>query len=615
MANDIRDKIKKSRERSFLAKDFDGFRAQLLDYARVYFSDNIQDFSESSVGGLLLDMAAYVGDTMSFYLDHQYRELDPVRAVERKNILRHMSNAGLEIPGPSAATAKCTFSITVDAENGISGDKVPKTTQLVSLRKGTTVNTSGGVTFNLTNTVDFSHTDELGNLTAKVQVLTTDANGNPATYKLSKDEYCVSGRELTEEFSIGSTHVAFRELTMGNADITEVISVSDANGNIYYEVDSLSQDTVFVPVKNISSDKDRVGSNLEVRPAPRRFIKYRNSASGFTTIRFGSGNATTLDNDIVPDPSKISLPLFGKSSMKRFSLDPSSILNTKTLGISPISTTISVRYRYGGGLNHNVGARAITEVNTIVTTFPTTTTEAEKIAVRSSLDVVNIVRASGGDAEPTLDEMRASISSANQFQGRIVSKQDVLARIYTLPTEFGRVFRAGISENPINPLSSRLFILCRDITGKLDTAPDTLKNNIANYLNEFRLVSEAIDILDGKVLNFGIRFQIVTKPGVNKEQTIQTIINELSEMYEVKNMQIDQPLVLDDMRYLILQNPGVVSLRNLEVFPRAGGIADRIYGSESFDKTSIVKNGLVVGSSGSIFEIKYPEFDILGSTT
>ena len=615
MANDIKEKSKKSRERSFLAKDFDGFRAQLLDYARVYFADNIQDFSESSVGGLLLDMAAYVGDTMSFYLDHQYRELDPVRAVERKNIIRHMQNAGLEVAGPSAATAKCIFTFIVDAEVNAAGDYVPKESQLPILKTGTTVMTSGGIVFNLTEDIDFAAKTEVGDLDAVVQVRTVDDQSRPLTFRVSKEEFCVSGDEVEEDFVIGSTHVAFREITLGNPDITEIISVSDANGNVFYEVDSLSQDTVFVPVTNISPDSHKVSRNLEVRPAPRRFVKFRNAETGFTTLRFGSGNAETLDNDIVPDPSKISLPLFGRKSIKRFSLDPSSILNTKTLGISPISTTISVTYRYGGGLNHNVGARSIVEVDSIVTVFPPETTEVEKIDVRSTLDVVNPSPASGGDVEPTLDEMRASISAASQFQGRIVSKQDVLARIYTLPTEFGRVFRAGISENPINPLSSRLFILCRDRSGKLDIAPDTLKDNIANYLNQFRLVSEAIEILDGKVLNFGIRFQVVAKPGVNKEQLIQNLINELTLMYKISNMQIDQPLVLDDMRFLILQNPGVVSLKNLEVFSRAGAIADRSYSSESFEKTSIVKNGLIVGSAGSIFELKYPEFDIIGSTT
>ena len=215
-----------------------------------------------------------------------------------------------------------------------------------------------------------------------------------------------------------------REITLGNPDVTDIISVSDSTGNVYYEVDSLSQDTIFVPVGNIGSDSDEVSHSLQVKPAPRRFIKFRNLNSGFTTIRFGSGDAETLDNDIVPDPSKISLPLYGKKSMKRFSIDPSSILNTQTLGISPKSTVITVRYRYGGGLNHNVGSRSITEISTIVTTFPAESTEIEKSTIRGSLSVVNEKPAAGGDSEPTLDAMRASIASARQGQGRIVCKKN-----------------------------------------------------------------------------------------------------------------------------------------------------------------------------------------------
>ncbi len=615
MANDIRDKVKKSRERSFLAKDFDGFRVQLLDYARVYFADNIQDFSESSVGGLLLDMAAYVGDTMSYYLDHQYRELDPVRAVERRNVVRHMVNAGLEVPGPSPASAKCKISITVDSEKDGNGDYVPKATQLPIFKTGTTVTSPGGIIFNLTSDVDFAEKDTLGNMKGEVSVVSVDGNSNPVQFRVSREEFFVSGQETTEEFDISSVHVPFRELTLTNPDVTEIVEVHDLEGKPYYEVETLSQDTVFVPVTNVKSDKDEVSKNLEVRPAPRRFTKNRDPDSGFTSIRFGSGDANTLDNDIVPDPSKISLPLYGRKSIKRFAIDPSSILNTKTLGVSPKNTTITVRYRFGGGLSHNVGARSITEVGAIVTVFHQDATENEKTNVRSSMEVVNTLPARGGDVEPTIDEMRASIAVASQFQGRIVTKQDVLARLYTLPGEFGRVFRAGIRENPINPLSSRLFILTRGAAGDLQIAPDTMKNNIANYLNEFRLVSESIEILDGRVLNFGIRFQVVTKPNANKESVLQGIINELSLMYEIRNMQIDQPLVLDDMRYSILQNPGVVTLKNLEIISRVGVVADRDYSTESFEKTSIVKNGLVVGPPGSIFELKFPEFDIIGSTT
>ena len=319
MTEKLRNKIQKARERSYLAKDFNGFRNQLLNYARVYFPDKIKDFSEASLGGLFLDMAAYVGDTMSYYLDHQYRELDPVKAVERKNILRHMQNAGLEIPGPSPASAICEFSIVVGAEIAAGGGYEPNPLLLPVIKKGTSISTPGGVTFNLTKDIDFGSADRLGDLRAKVEILRVDpASGNVVTFRLTREELCVSGNEVTEEFTVGSTHVPFRELTLANADVTEVISVTDRNGNTYYEVDSLSQDTVFVPVTNIGSDSDQVEKNLEVRAAPRRFVKFRDPTTGATRIRFGSGNAETLDNDIVPDPSKISLPLYGRTSLKRF---------------------------------------------------------------------------------------------------------------------------------------------------------------------------------------------------------------------------------------------------------------------------------------------------------
>lgn len=616
MTEKIRKQVKKARERSYLAKDFNGFREQLLNYARVYFPDRIQDFSEASLGGLFLDMAAYVGDTMSYYLDHQYNELDPIRAVERKNIMQHMITAGLEIPGPSPASVMCNFYITVDSEVSATGDFVPKQTQLPILRKGSSFSTPGGILFNLTKDINFASVDEDGELSGQVEIVSVDNNsGNVRSFRIMRRELCLSGEEVSEEFTIGSTHVPFREIRLGNSDVTEVISVSDLNGNVYYEVDSLSQDTVFVPVTNISSDSSKVEQNLEVKAAPRRFVKFRDPGTGTTIIRFGSGNAETLDNDIVPDPSKISLPLYGRSSLKRFSIDPSSILNTKTLGISPVSTTITVRYRHGGGLNHNVSSRSISEIESPIFSFPDDANQGDKTVVRGSLDILNEQSARGGDSEPTLDELKSAISSAKQFQGRIVSKQDVLARVYTLPTEFGRVFRAGIRENPLNPLSSRMFIICRNQAGNLEIAPDTLKNNLSTYLNQFRLVSEAMEILDGRVLNFGVRFQIVVSPGSNKDTTLQSVINEIAVMYEIRNMQIDQPIVLDDIRYAIISTPGVVTLNNLEVFPRVGNVGDREYSVESFEKTSIQKNGLVVGPAGSIFELKFTEFDIIGSTT
>ena len=86
MAINIKKKLKKIKNRKYLAKDFGGLRSDLLNYAQTYFPDKIKDFSEASVSGLFLEMAAYVGDVMSFYLDHQFNELDIETAVEDKNV-------------------------------------------------------------------------------------------------------------------------------------------------------------------------------------------------------------------------------------------------------------------------------------------------------------------------------------------------------------------------------------------------------------------------------------------------------------------------------------------------------------------------------------------------
>ena len=86
MSKKIVNGISKKKLRNFYGRDFDAMRGDMLRYAGIYFSDQIKDFSDASVGGLLLDMAASVGDTMSFYLDHQFGELNIDTAVETKNV-------------------------------------------------------------------------------------------------------------------------------------------------------------------------------------------------------------------------------------------------------------------------------------------------------------------------------------------------------------------------------------------------------------------------------------------------------------------------------------------------------------------------------------------------
>ena len=382
MSVNVKKKIRKSRTRTFLAKDFDSFRSELLSYARVYFPDKIKDFSEASMGGLLLDMAAYVGDTLSYYLDHQFTELNALTAVERKNIVRHLKSAGVDIVGSSPSSVLVRFYINVPSSINKDGLYGPNPSAIPTIRNGTVLTSTSGVNFNLVEDLDFTAKDSTGKYFAKTTMHEQDASGNPISYVMSLEGLCVSGNEVIDEFNLGTSHVPFREITLLNTDISDIISVRDSEGNTYYEVETLSQDTVFKAVMNLDDEDKLAPMNLEVISAPRRFTSSHDPSTRLSTLRFGAGDAEEFDDDIIPDPSILSLPLYGRKTFSRFSIDPNSLLKTHTLGISPKGVTLSIRYRHGGGLSHNVAAGSIRLIQTLNMDFQNRPTASDSIFVR-----------------------------------------------------------------------------------------------------------------------------------------------------------------------------------------------------------------------------------------
>lgn len=614
MAIDVQKKVKKEKVRNFVAKDFDSLRGELLQYARVYFPDKIQDFSEASLGGLFLDLAAMVGDTMSYYLDHQFNELNPLTAIESGNVTRHVREAGVKITGSAPSSVMVRFYIDVPAEKDSTDlEYKPKKSALPVIQEGTVLKSNTGITFNLTDDIDFAKKDRNGKYTARYSVNTKNGDGTPASFIVSQEGLCISGTEITEQFKVGGSHVPFREIVLTNPHVSEIMHVSDGNMNDYYEVEALSQDTVFKAVLNMGSDDTLVPSNLEIVPAPYRFVSRFDPRSKITVLRFGSGDATTFEDDIIPDPSKLALPLYGKKTFSRFSIDPQQLLKTRTLGVSPKNTTVTVTYRYGGGLDHNVPASSIRFVETLRMEFRNSPTTLDAQQVRQSVDVKNRNPARGGAYAPTLDELRNHVPTARQMQSRIVTKQDLLSRIYTIPSQFGRVYRAGMRQSDINPLATNIYIVSRNEDGRLSVSPDALKANLSTYLNEFRLISDALDILDAQIINFTVSFGILTAPNKSKPKIVQSVISRISDILELRNFQIDQPIVLDDIVNIIINTRGVVSLMNLEVKPIVGSTDGRNYSSASFSFDNATKDRMIIGPPGSIFELRYPQFDIIGS--
>lgn len=610
MAIDVKKQLRNANSRNYLAKDFQSFRNELFSHAKLFFSDKIQDFTEPGLGGLLLDMASYVGDTMSYYLDHQFNELNWSTAVENRNIKRHLRNAGVKARGANPAVVMVKLYFEIPAEN-FNGQIIPKRNVLPVVEASTTFVSNDGVSFSLMENLDFSEKDLEGNYLYSSIVVETDVNNDPTSFVVTRNGLAISGTRKEESFVIPNVKKAFRRLTLPDENVTSVVSVHDSDGNQYHEVEALSQDTVFKRVINTSSDVDDVSFNLEVAPAPYRFITDYDYDTKLTDIQFGSGDALTTDNDLLPDPSELALPLYGKKTFSRFTIDPNKLMQTQTLGIAPRNTTITVTYRAGGGLRHNVGAETIRTVSRLFLKFSSRASAAETQKVRASIDVANPLPALDGDRAPTIEELRSQIPASRNSQSRIVTKSDLIARIYTLPNEFGRVYRVGIRPNPVNSLASQIFIVSRDRRGALKHSSDTLKKNLRKYLNEFRAVSDAYDILDARIVNIGVNIDIVAHPNSNKGQVAQSVILNIRNLLDTRNMQIDQPIPKSDIMNSILNSEGVISLVNFEVVNLRGKIQNRTYSDSSFNINANTFQEMIVGPPGSMFELKFPADDII----
>jgi hypothetical protein len=609
MANNI----KQFRNRSYLAKDFDSLRTNLLQYARLYYPDKIQDFSESSLGGLFLDMAAYTGDVMSFYLDHQYNELDPDTAIETSNIERLIRSAGVPIVGAAPATATVTVYIEVPAAT-IDGNTVPIPSSLPVIKANSIFSSFSNINFTLLEDIDFSKKNADGSYAANIKVGRLNANNKSvATLTMSLDGICISGNQETEVFSIGE-FVPFRTITLSQNNITDILSVTDSFGNSYYEVSTLTDDVVYKNVLNTAHDSNDISDSLKVVPAPYRFIKSVDLANRQTSIILGGGNDENIEDDAVPDPSEFAISFPYSKTFSRTSINPLKLLNTRTLGIYSTNSRLSITYRYGGGLNHNVPANSINVINELIVQFPLNPSLETMNAVRSSMAVTNKSRASGGEDAPTTDQLKLLIPSSRNSQERIVTKEDLLARVYSLPANFGRVFRAAVRPNPNNPLSTQLHIITRTPNSKLAKAPDTLKENIRKYLAPYRLITDAIDILDAQIVNLSFQFDIVVDPALNKQLVLQSILSRLIQEFDITKFSIDQPIVLSDIQNIIFSTQGVISVVKIEFKNLSGVINGRTYSDVSFDVKNYTRKGMIYPPEGGIFEFRFPDFDIIGRT-
>ncbi len=554
------------------------------------------------MGGLFLDLSSYVGDVLAFYLDHQFNELNIDTAIESENIQKILNASGVKISGSTPSVVYCTFSVRIPAVT-INNQLKPDPNKLPIIKVGTLVSTNSGILFRLQNNLDFS-SSEASILPGKI------VNQSPVDFVISLNGKCISGQETVDTFPIGDFQ-PFRKLQLNNANVTKIISVVDSNGNDYYEVNSLADDVVFTNSQNTDGDPTEVKEVIEILPAPYRFVTEVDINTKGTTLTFGGGSALSFEDDIIPDPSEYAISFNNTTTFSKLYVNPNNLVTSKTLGIADSNVEIKINYSFGGGLSHNVAKRSIVNINVLNLFFPNSISQSAANSIRSSVQVINEDTAKGGEDAPTIAELRNFIPQLANSQNRIVTKEDLFARIHTMPSNFGRVFRIGISKNKFDSNILKVFVISRQSDGKLIKSSLDLKNNIKKFLEPYRLISDMIEFDDALIINIKFLFTIKVDSKFNQNTVTQLCIEEVRRFFDVAKSAINKPINLDEIRNNLFSIRGVLTITEIKIENLNGNVSGREYSETTFQPINI--NNMIHPPDGGVFEIKFPNHDIVGN--
>ena len=599
----------KNKKNNFTNKTFPEFRGDLLRYANEFYSENIIDFSETSLGGLFLDFASIVGDSLVYYAEQQFNELDYSNATDPEIITRHLQKANIKLPKATPASLEVDLRILVpyDANVSDTNNIIPNSELIPVIKQGTTFSSDSGIEFILLEDVDFSKN-------AKIEIAEQDNLGNIVRLLLTKKGICTSGKIAEESFDLPSDAGKFLKIDIINQEITNIVSVVDEDFNEYYEVDFLSQDVVYKKVKNSEDGEDYIS----IQPAPYRYVIEENYDTGITSLRFGNGDAYSVKDDSFANPDDLILPLQGKDYFKKLDMFPGDLLKSNTLGITPAGKTITVTYNYGGGLSHNVPQNSVSSIENLIIRYPYRKSSINTDQVTATVEVNNNERASGGDSPPSFEDLVKLIPIKEKSQNRIINSEDLLSRIMTMPTNFGRIHKVVSIKNKYFNNQNDIFIVCKDQEGYYTTATDALKINLSKYIDDFRAVGDRYNLLDAVIYNFGMQIKIKIKKGYSPNTVSFEIKNSIIEGMRFDLLNIGSPIDLSEIHKIILSNEGVSSLitpkENIVITKFSGNLSDEDnfldYNINSFNARMLHKEGFLYPPRGGIFELKYPVSDI-----
>jgi len=598
---------------SYLNKSFSDFKANLTNYAKTYFPTAYNDFSDANPGAMFIEMASYVGDVMSFYLDNQVQENYLLYAKEKENLYALSYTLGYRPKASYASNTNIDIYQLIPTFAG-TNPLIPNTTYALIVPENTVLtSTSTGTKFITTQKLDFSDTGS-------------------ATITLYNDDYfliknsvpAISADIKSTTFSFSSPQ-KFSTVTINDDNILQILDITDSDGNQYYEVPYLAQSTIYEKFSNPTYTTDQVPYLLKLKRVPRRFVS-RLLSDSTLQLEFGAGVSNKSDNNIIPTPDNINLGLVPGISNLIGNYNQASIFYTQEYGLAPSNTTLTVRYLVGGGIISNVPANDLIVINSSTAYIKSGINDATSAIVLNSIFSTNPNPSSGGRGGDEVEEIRNNALYAHSSQLRAVTKNDYIVRALSLPSDYGSISKVYVTqdvmENPQpslvtanmqpNPLSLDLYVLAYNSNKQLDLASTTLKQNLVTYLNEYRMVTDAINIRDAFYINIGINFDITVTSGFSNQFVLRDCLAALKAFFNIEQWQIDQPIVTSDIMSLLLQINGVQSVSNIEIINKedSTGVNYSVFG---YDIKGATQNGVIYPSADpSIFEVRYPDTDIQG---
>jgi hypothetical protein len=664
----------KGKDIKYLNKDFASFRNNLIEFAKTYFPKTYTDFSDASPGMMFMEMASYVGDSLSYYIDDTLKESLLYYAEDKANVLAMAQMMGYK---PKVAVpAVTTLSVyQLVPSTGVGVNNQPDSRSYLKIKEGMLVrsNVDTNITFRTTDIIDFSE-DINREITPYQRDSTT---GEVTFYLVKKNVQAINAQQFTATFNFG-TYSPYATIDLLETNIISIVDVRDSNNLKYYEVPYLAQEMVYVDFPNTEENdselyqfKDTVPYLLKLLKTPRRFTTYINQNNS-TRIQFGAADPNANDELLIPTFKNVGLGLPNSIDRLGSTYDPTNFLKTKSYGVSPANTTITVKYLVGGGITGNVAKGVLTEVIGVEydnnLTGLTNTEISLLLAAQNSLAVDNEVPATGGRDAETLEEIRQNALATFGSQNRAVTAKDYQVRALAMPAKFGAVAKAyatadGTLENNSpesilaspntlaeftnlvmdfinlpdnqepneetvqkrvkeflngktsnrnelnNPFAINLYLLGYDGNGKLFPLNRAVKENLKRYLNEYRILTDGINISDGFIINFGIDFEIVCYANYNKSEVVTRCINDLTDYFNIDNWQFNQTINISEIELLLANVDGVASVSFVDVYNKCGGN----YAPNSYDMKAATKNKIIYPSlDPSVFELKFPAADIKG---